>query len=640
MTILNRAIEQAKAVSTTARDGAYRVKASGGVSSIMTPAFSNPFGAMQGQARNNERYSHFRSWVYAAINAIALEASAQPVNVGKVVKETKGKKPKDKKSSARSSMLKAKMPTSCRMKAADNEMELMPDHPLLEVLAKPNPMQGRSQFVYSFIANLCLTGWAYVVREIKEDGTPEYYSLPTTWIKVDHKEGPFSRFRIVDPKKPEAAAGDEDWLTREQVGFAHLPNPADPMGATAPASSQIGAIRINDHIQTSREQFFNNGIFPSVIVTVGKDPHPDVPGGIRPRLTNAQRRQVHSVIQKTMGGVSNYGMPAIVDGLIESITRHSMTDSEMGWEKSEASVKSSILSAFCVHPYLIGEAVSVGGYAQVANIEKRFYKRVNAYLDMLSGVITALMDNDDDGEDNDSIVVWWEQCEATDPTREDAMLRFARSNNDISQNELRAKLGYGPDEDRSEQRLKSSDIGTITGMLAKISEGAFAPDQATVLLVEMGIPEDIAKTIVKSEKEKEATVARNPLLSTVGGMNGAVALLSAMGQGAMSAETAAKLIALFFEIPEKDAKAILASTEEMQNEAKEKQEQQPEVPPENPLDQMEPEEEEEEPPVVEETEDPFAMKEAVDTLKKALEALSITPEQVADDILNRISGVN
>jgi hypothetical protein len=89
-----------------------------------------------------------------------------------------------------------------------------------------------------------------------------------------------------------------------------------------------------------------------------------------------------------MGGVANYGEPAIVDGMIESVTRLSATQNEMGWEKSEDKIRTRILSAFGVHPYILGEPVGVGGYAQVVNIEKRFYKRVNTFLDMLSTVVT------------------------------------------------------------------------------------------------------------------------------------------------------------------------------------------------------------------------------------------------------------
>ena len=65
-------------------------------------------------------------------------------------------------------------------------MEVLEDHPLLDVLERPNPIQYRWQFVYSFVANLNLTGRAYVVRDEGEDGRTEFYCPPTTWVKPNH----------------------------------------------------------------------------------------------------------------------------------------------------------------------------------------------------------------------------------------------------------------------------------------------------------------------------------------------------------------------------------------------------------------------------------------------------------------------
>ena len=141
------------------------------------------------------------------------------------------------------------------------------------------------------------------------------------------------------------------------------------------------------------------------------------------------------MIRKTMGGVANYGNPAIVDGLIENITRLSATQNEMGWEKSEDKVKSRILSSFCVHPYILGEPVNVGGYAQAAKIEERFCKRVNTFLNMLSGIVT----NFGSSLVNEALVVWWEQCQPHDPSIRAKQITDARKNGDISRNEVRAE---------------------------------------------------------------------------------------------------------------------------------------------------------------------------------------------------------
>ncbi|MDQ6959976.1 MAG: phage portal protein, partial [Mariprofundaceae bacterium] len=356
MDALQQSLARTRGIVSAAHSRALQMKDAGVLAeTIAMSGAGNAFGNFKNQGADRQRYGLFRGWLYAAINALASEAAGQSVHLGRLL----GAEPNPELRAvppARKAWFRSRMTATAESKTAHGELEVIQSHPLLDSLERPNPVQHRWQFVYNFVANLNLTGWSYIIGDTDEDGRPQFYALPTTWIKPDHKEGPFSRFFIVDPKKPTGDMGKEP-LDRTQVAFAHLPNPSDPLSALAPAQAQIMAIRIDDHIQASQERFFENGIFPSVIVTIGKNPHPDVPGGVRPRLSGAQRRQVHGAIRKEMSTVANYGNPAIVDGLIESITRLSATQNEMGWEKSERVIKERILSAFAVHEYILGASI-------------------------------------------------------------------------------------------------------------------------------------------------------------------------------------------------------------------------------------------------------------------------------------------
>jgi len=492
---LGKALQDSRSISIVAFEKAARsTRQTGFMSDVLAPNITGMLTDWKQEERYRSRYGLFSGWLYSAVNAICHRGASQKVLVGR---KKKTGKPKSYSST------KSTMTSFMSSKASGDEVDIIEDHPIKIALEKPNPIQGRWQFTYSFLSNLCLTGWAYVVKDFNDEGEMEFYSLPTNWIKADHTQGPFSRFKVVDPGKPDSQQ-DGKWLDRTQVGFAHLPNPADPRMGFAPADARAVTIRIDDHIQTSREVFFHQGVFPSVIVTVGKDPHPDVPGGIRQRLSPSQRRQVHMAIKQAMGSIANYGSPAIIDGLIENVERLSMTNTEMGWEKSEESVKKAILSVFCVHPFILGETVSVGGYAQAAIIKGQFYDRVNSYLDMLSNLMTNLANEEEDEKD---LLVWWERLEVKDVQQWNQMVQFARRNNDISQNELRTLLGYGPDEDRNESVIEKGMIGSIVSLLEKVGGGKIQNDQAMALLEGLGIPSDLAKTIAgpKVEKSEEAT---------------------------------------------------------------------------------------------------------------------------------------
>src|SRR5690606_7543873 len=138
--------------------------------------------------------------------------------------------------------------------------------------------------------------------------------------------------------------------------------------------------------------------------------------------------------------------PAIIDGMIEKIERLSATSNEMGWEKSEKTNRTRLLSAFGVHPFILGEAVP-GSYAQSYNVEKIFFENVNTYLDMLgscmshfAGVLT--------GDEN--LMVWWDACRPIDPAQEALQWNQGRSRDDVSQNEWRAWMDLPPDEDKNQ----------------------------------------------------------------------------------------------------------------------------------------------------------------------------------------------
>ena len=497
MNALEKSLSNCRALVRTANENALQLKASGSLSAGMVDSGGMAsFSAWQNQARYRERYSLFRGVLYAAINAIAMAGAQQPVCVA--TKKDEGKKKGKEKPKEQKSFNKDLLP---RWLKEVDELEVEKDHPLMETLEEPNPIQNRFQFVYSFIASLNLTGWAFIVGQQTEDEGFELYSVPTTWITPDHSDGPFSKFKMRNPNSPETEAVE---LTREQVAFAHLPNPADPMAALAPAASQMPAIRVDDHIWSSREKFFENGIFPGALVTVGQDPFSE--GKVRPRLTGPQRRQVYAAIKKLMGGVANYGNPAIVDGMIEKVERLSMSSQEMGWDRSEKSTKTAILSAFCVHPYILGEAVSVGGYAQVANIEKRFFERVNAFLDMLGNLLSNFVNQLGGTED---VVVWWDRLVPVDPQMEWSNWKFGVQEGFISQSEFRTKLGLPPDEDGN-QNFVGRQAAQVIQLLIGKADGKMTKEQAEAFLRGCGVPTPLAKDIAGPEVEPPQEAPQGP----------------------------------------------------------------------------------------------------------------------------------
>ena len=474
------------------------------------------FGYSSEQSRAKRKYELFKGWIFSAIDAIACEAASQPVQLGRM---TGTKAPGKKKESscvtrARQTCIKGKMPACLsRVKAAGQEVEVILDHDVLNVLEYPNPFQPRWQFVYSFVANLCLTGWAYVIAGDNKDGRPEFYSIPTSWVTPDFKKG---IFWVRNPDNPSEKAISYD---RTQIGYAYLPDPSDPLRAKSPTSAQDAAINIDDKIQSSQNVFFENAVMPSVIITVGQNPTGSNQAGLRPRLTGAQRSQIYGAIKKVYTGVANYGNPAIVDGLIEKMERWGASQNEIGWEKSEDKVKARILSAFSVHPFILGESVP-GSYAQAYNIEDRFKSRVNIYLNMLSAMMTlfcpiwfaSLIGETGKKKSPEKLLIWWEKCEPSDPSMLKSEWENARLRGDVTQNEWRtARLGLPPDEDRNESILADKTIPAVTAVATNVKKGALEVAQGVAILVAMGLPDEDAKNIIGKGPTQEDLDRLSPL---------------------------------------------------------------------------------------------------------------------------------
>jgi phage portal protein BeeE len=487
---LTKTLAKIDGVANSAYETTMARKAVGGAIDFVPSGLQGGLSGWQQQQEFANRYNIMRGWVYAAINALACEGAGQPPVIARLKGskvEVEGKKCARKRHD-RNRLRTSKMTTSARTKAAEQEYEILESHLLVDLLEKPNAFQNKWQFVYSFVCNLVLTGWAYVVvsSSKRKGGKLELYSLPTTWVKPKHDKGPFSEFEV---KNPKAVGVEPVTLDARQVGFAHLPNPADPLASLAPASTQMAAIRIDDHIQTSQSMFFENGIFPSVIITMGSG-FSDTEG--RPVLTRDQRSMIQSALRRRYASDLNQGNAVIVDGLIDKIEPFQASHREMGWDKSETKIRTRILSAFGVHPFILGEPVSVGGYAQAVIIQERFFKRVNTYLDMLGTLLTNLLGGI---EGNERLLIWFEVCQAFDRSLRQSMLLTMRKEGDISQNELRAEAGFPPDEDLNQAVVQPTMMQGVGQVLGMLGQGAIQREQAVAVFEAMGIPTEMAEDI-------------------------------------------------------------------------------------------------------------------------------------------------
>ena len=190
--------------------------------------------------------------------------------------------------------------------------------------------------------------------------------IPSNWIVGQEGSDQIESFHIRPTTTAEAFK-----LPIEECAYIHYPNPGDPHDATSPLQAIAGAVTADEAITDSQCAMFRRGIHPSHAIILGKQPHPDVPGGLRPSLTGVQQRQIIGAILKRYQGSSKHGEPLILDGLIEDVKRLSNTPSEMDWIASGKATKERISQGFGTNPIVMGQ-VEGANRARAGAADKHF----------------------------------------------------------------------------------------------------------------------------------------------------------------------------------------------------------------------------------------------------------------------------
>lgn len=455
-------------------------------------------------ARAREAYAQFKNWVYVSVNALAKRVARQAVCAGELV----GASPNPDRHVP--PHRKNTIATFLKAAVQNQTVEIFDDHLVLDVLHEPNRVQGKFEFMYSSVVNLLITGEAYWIAGLVRDGEEneprlELWSVPTNWVVPKHKDGLFSSFDIkIDGKK---IAED---LPPEAVARTYYPHPTSMQMAWSPLLAMSTASQIDSHILSTQLQLFERGIFPNVVVSVGKVRGPDgKQSDRRPILRGHQRRQIIASIRELWNQTANAGEPAIVDGLIESVHKLSNNAQEMDFIGSGRPVKERIMQAYQVNEIFTGQIVGANR-AQAVEAEKSVLgNAVNPLLDSFSETATRFL-----GpmfEEPARLVVWFEQAEATDPDLHLKRWGEARKNDDVTGDEYRANvLGLPPDEREPRGHLlkQISGFQAFTQIMQAVGNGSIDREvaaRAFVLFfeIEESVAEELAGMDLHDDDEED-----------------------------------------------------------------------------------------------------------------------------------------
>lgn len=324
-----------------------------------------------------EQLDHFTGWVYSSVRPIAQKIAGQPIHVGKKRGKVRGRK-------------------------GYAELEPLESHPLLELLADPNELSVAWSLVFVTVASLELTGRQLWWLPKKEQILP----IPTSWLCGFEGSTKFESFRI----RPPGHAGEPIALPSDECCYFSYPSPCDPHGAVSPLQAAAAGVDADEQIVRSQVMAFENGINPHHAIIVGKSPFGDFPGGLRPRLTDAQQQQIVSGIKRRYAGTGRAGEPLILDSLIEDIKKLNHSPSEMDWMDSSKLMKDRITQIFGVNPIIMGQIENANRASATAADQHFIDHTVNPKIALMSQCLTEWLSPMFGGD----IVVWIEPCVAHD----------------------------------------------------------------------------------------------------------------------------------------------------------------------------------------------------------------------------------
>lgn len=336
--------------------------------------------------------------------------------------------------------------------------DLDASHPLVKLLARPNPLQSEGWFREAVTAYLLLSGNTYIegVGPFKEGSAPlELWPLRPDRMKV-----------VPGPRGPagytyEVNGQIKEWPFDPLDGagpILHMKffNPLDDWYGMSPVEAAAYSVDAHNMAGEWNQGLLQNGCRPSGALVY--KPGESSP----PNLSDKQKEALKEQLNSASAGTRNAGRPLILDGGLEWQAM-SLTPAEMDWINGKNNSAREICMAFDVPPMMLG-IPGDNTYANYKEARQALYQDTiipvnDSILDGLNAWLSPLF-----GEDI-KIVQDIENLPALSEVRKDrwTMVQAATW---MTTNEKRAAVGMDelPGEEANEVLIPSTLV-PLTGIL-------------------------------------------------------------------------------------------------------------------------------------------------------------------------------
>jgi len=325
------------------------------------------------------------------------------------------------------SMAIAGIPWLVYQKLPNGELQEVPEHPLAQLLQKPNPYQGGSSFFENIAGYLMLAGNAYIEAVIPSSGRPkELYVLRPDRMQVVPGDGSNLIGGYIY-----TVNGQQVQFTTDQILHLKLFNPINDWYGMSPIEAAAYSIDENNEFRSWNMALLQNAGRPAGALKTSD------------HLTEEEFERLKNIINEQYSGYKNAGRPLILEGGLEW-QEIGLTPEEIHWADGLKLTAREIAIAFGVPPELIGDSENKT-YSNWQESRRAFYEEtVLPLMDWLQSELNNWLAV----KFGTDIVVKYDQdeIEALQENRSEVWNRAiaAVRAGILTPNEARELLGYDP----------------------------------------------------------------------------------------------------------------------------------------------------------------------------------------------------
>jgi phage portal protein BeeE len=253
---------------------------------------------------------------------------------------------------------------------------------------------------------------------------------------------------------PPDVAGDGIRVAADQVCHSYFADPSDPNSVISPLVMCAKAVLADEAIESSQYQEFKNGPMPKLALIAGdtsgaKNFSEDPDGNTRARpvrLEPHQRRQIITWYQQQVAGMQKFGLPVVLDSVIQDLKVLSRKPNEMGYQESGRYTKENIFESIGVSKILTGELDGTnragGELAESLMVDNTLNPMITLFGQALTKTFGPLY-----SAGKNDLVVWMEEAK---PRQDEILIekwRIGTRYYSVTRNEVRTGLlGLPPRE--------------------------------------------------------------------------------------------------------------------------------------------------------------------------------------------------